>query len=121
MLTAGHADSLKPLGRLSDSPRGAGHDEREIPRLWPCVVSIYPTAEQTQERFTLCWSDGLGRQPAQHADRLAHLLHIGGTALAFGQVRHEYPVHVGIECSLDVVGNQLDELLAADFVKHHAG
>src|SRR5690242_1243436 len=41
MLTAGHADNLKPLERLPNSTRGAGRDERGIPRFWPCGESIY--------------------------------------------------------------------------------
>ena len=53
---------------------------------------------------------------AQQPDGLAHLLQIGGAAVALGQMRLEQTVLLGSERPFQVIGDQLDELFAANLI-----
>src|SRR6185312_391854 len=60
------------------------------------------------------------REPAGEHDRLADLLEIGRATGAAGEVLVETGRLLGRERSLEVVGHELDELLAAELFDVHA-
>src|SRR6266511_4810527 len=74
--------------------------------------SALPVAEDAEQRGPSLGADVLGREPADELDRRSHLLHVRGASATRLQMRLEAGALLGRERTLEVVGHELDELLA---------
>ena len=99
-----------------------GHERRGRRRgARPTARRALPVAEGRQQLGLGLRRDRVGGELAQELEHLAHLAQVHRAALAAGDVRVEARAIGGRQRALEVVGDQLDQLLAGEAADRRRG